>query len=65
MIFKGVCTALITPFDKNGVDYDAFSKLIEFQISNSVDALLVCGTTGEPATMTATEKEAVIKFVIK
>ncbi|MEG1646610.1 MAG: 4-hydroxy-tetrahydrodipicolinate synthase [Clostridia bacterium] len=64
-MFKGVCTALITPFDKNGVDYDAFSKLIEFQISNSVDALLVCGTTGEPATMTATEKEAVIKFVIK
>ncbi|MDR3216189.1 MAG: 4-hydroxy-tetrahydrodipicolinate synthase [Clostridiaceae bacterium] len=64
-IFKGCGTALITPFATDGVDFPALEKLIRFQLSEGVDALIVCGTTGEPATMSAEEKEAVIKFVIK
>lgn len=61
-VFKGVCTALITPFDKGKVDFDSFGRLIDFQIENDVDALLVCGTTGEPCTMTELEKISVIQF---
>lgn len=65
-MFKGVCTALVTPFDKNGnIDYKAYEKFLEFQIGNNVDALLVCGTTGEPATMTESEKNEIINFTIK
>lgn len=64
-IFRGVCTALITPFTNDGVDFEALEKLIRFQLSEGVDALCVLGTTGEPATMTPEEKEAVAKFVIK
>lgn len=65
-MFKGVCTALITPFDnKQKVDYKSFEKLLNQQIANSVDALLVCGTTGEPATMTLEERKEVVKFAIK
>ncbi len=61
-VFKGVCTALITPFDKGKVDFDSLGRLIDFQIENDVDALLVCGTTGEPCTMTELEKISVIQF---
>lgn len=63
-IFTGSATALITPFTKDGVDYDAFKRLIDFQIANGTDALVVCGTTGEPATMTYEERAEVVKFCI-
>lgn len=65
IIFKGCGTAIITPFTENGVNYDEFQKLIENQIENKVDALIVCGTTGEAATMTAEERKEVMKFAIK
>lgn len=64
-IFTGACTALITPFTNEGVDYDAFSRIIDEQIEQGIDALLICGTTGEPSTMTCAEHMAVIKFGIK
>lgn len=64
MIFKGTATALITPFIGNGVDYDSLKKLIDFQIENGVNALVVLGTTGEPATMSHEEKEHVIQTAI-
>ena len=64
-MFKGVATALITPFNSKGVDFDAYARLIEFQIESGIDALLVLGTTGEPATMTSAEKTQVIKFAIE
>ena len=64
-MFTGVATALITPFNFSGVDYDAFENLIEQQISAKVDALLVCGTTGEPTTMSSEEWSNVVKFAIK
>ena len=64
-VFNGSCVAMITPFNDNGVDFDTFGKLIDFYIDNGSDALCVCGTTGEPSTMTANEKTAVIDFAIK
>lgn len=65
MIFKGTATALITPFTKDGVDFNAFEAIIDDQIKNGVDAVVVLGTTGEPATMSADEKKAVISLAVK
>ena len=64
IIFNGCGTALATPFDENGVNFDAFGKMIENQIENGVDALIVCGTTGESSTMTEIERKDTIKFVV-
>lgn len=63
-IFKGCGTAILTPFTENGVNFDEFGKLIENQILNGVDAIIVCGTTGESATMTETERKETIKYAI-
>ncbi len=63
-MFKGTATALITPFTKDGVDFEALDKLLDAQINGCVDALVILGTTGEPATMTHDEKVAVVKFVV-
>lgn len=65
IIFKGCGTAIVTPFNENGVNFDEFGRLIEDQIQNSIDALIVCGTTGEASTMTKEEKEETIKFAIQ
>ncbi len=59
-IFKGAATALITPTNKNGVDYIKLKELIDWQIYNGIDALVICGTTGEAATLTPSEYEKVI-----
>lgn len=64
-IFTGAGTALVTPFNKKGVDYDAFEALVEYQIENGIDALIVCGTTGESSTMTKEEDLGAIEFVVK
>ena len=63
--FKGIATAMITPFDEKGVNFDALGKMIEYQIEGGVDALVILGTTGEPATMTEEEKSEVIKYSVK
>ena len=63
--FRGTATAMITPFTQTGVNFDAFERMIEFQIENGTDALLILGTTGEPATMTEAEKEEVMRFSVK
>lgn len=65
MIFKGVATALITPFNKDGVDYERLNTLLDDQVNNGVDAILILGTTGEPATMSLEEKKGVISFTVK
>ena len=65
IIFKGCGTAIITPFNENGVNFDEFRKMIEFQISEVVDALIVCGTTGEASTMSIEERKETIKFAVK
>ncbi len=61
--FNGTATAMITPFfNDGGVNFEAFGKMIDYQIENGTDALVVLGTTGEPSTMTDDEKIAVMKF---
>lgn len=66
IIFKGCGTAIITPFTKdNQVDYDAFEKMLEFQVENGADCIIVCGTTGEASTMTTDEKKKTIEFALK
>lgn len=64
MVFKGSGTAIITPFDDDGVNYRTFGQLIDYQINNGTDALVVLGTTGEPSTMTDEEKSQVIEFAV-
>ena len=51
-VFKGCGTAIITPFTTNGVNFEEFKKMLEFQIREGADAIIVCGTTGESSTMT-------------
>ena len=64
--FKGTATAMITPFTADGkIDLEAFGKMIDFQIENGTDALVILGTTGEPATMSEEEKEEVMRFSVK
>ena len=63
--FNGIATAMITPFSKDGVNLEEFGKMIEYQIEGGTDALVVLGTTGEPATMTEAEKEQVITYSVK
>lgn len=50
-IFQGAATAIITPITRDGVDFDAFGRLIDWQIESGIDALVVSGTTGESSTM--------------
>lgn len=64
VLFKGVGTAIATPFGSNGVNLSAFKKLLDFQLSNSVDSIVVCGTTGEAATMSDDEKSSVISCAV-
>lgn len=64
-IFEGSATALVTPFTENGVNFDALKNLLDFQLNNGTDAILICGTTGEPATMSVEEKHKVMEFSVK
>ena len=64
-LFSGVCTALITPFRDEEIDYKALKNLIEFQIDGGIDALLINGTTGESATLSKREKQELISFAIR
>lgn len=61
-IFTGAATALVTPLTETGVDYAAFEKLINWQIDAGIDALVICGTTGEASTLTDEEHREVLKF---
>lgn len=64
-IFIGSGVAIVTPFKEDeSIDFDTFAKNIEFQIENGTDAIIVCGTTGEPSTMTLDEHLEVVKFCI-
>lgn len=64
-IFKGVATAIITPFKGDEIDYERFAKLIEWQIEQGVDAIVAAGTTGEGATLTDEEHKDVIRFCVE
>ena len=65
-IFKGAGVAIVTPFHDNyEVNYEKLGELIDFQIDNQTDAIIICGTTGEPPTMTADEKRQVCSLLFK
>ena len=64
-IFTGAATALITPFNENGVDYEALGRLIDYQIEGGIDALVPTGTSGEASTLTDEEQIDVIRFVVE
>jgi len=64
-LFRGSATALITPFENGKVDLPALRRLVEMQIEAGTAALITCGTTGEPATMTADEREMVVRETVK
>lgn len=65
-IFKGAGVALVTPFHEDeSVNYEALEELLEMQIAGHTDAIIVCGTTGEPSTMTEEERTSVIKFAVE
>ncbi len=63
--FKGSGTAIITPFDENGVNYEVFEQLIENQIANGTDAIVFLGTTGEPSTMSFAEEHVLMEYAVK
>lgn len=64
-IFKGIATALVTPFNEKGVDYEQFARLIDWQIEEGINALVVAGTTGEASTLTDDEHRDLIKFAVR
>lgn len=64
-VFTGAATALITPMKNGGVDYEKFAEVVEFQIKNKIDALVVCGTTGEASSLTDEEHRDLIRFCVE
>ncbi|MBR7165058.1 MAG: 4-hydroxy-tetrahydrodipicolinate synthase [Clostridia bacterium] len=64
-IFRGAATALVTPLNEKGIDFDSLAKLIEFQIDGGISALVITGTTGESSTLTDEEHKAAISFAVK
>lgn len=61
-IFRGAATALITPLDENGINFGEFGKVIDWQIEEGIDALVICGTTGEGSTLSDEEHRAALAF---
>ncbi|MCQ2454753.1 MAG: 4-hydroxy-tetrahydrodipicolinate synthase [Clostridia bacterium] len=64
-IFKGVATAIVTPFKNGNIDYDAFDRLVEWQIKSGVSGIVVAGTTGEGSTLTDKEHRELIKHCVE
>ena len=64
-LFTGVATALITPTNESGVDFDNFGKLIDWQIEEGINALVICGTTGEASTLNDEEHIAAVEYAVK
>lgn len=64
-IFEGVATALITPMTEDGVNYEQYGRLIDWQIEQGIDALVIAGTTGEGSTLTDEEHKECIRFAVE
>ena len=64
-VFTGAATAIITPFKGNEIDYEAFGRLLDWQIAEGIDAIVVCGTTGEASTLTDEEHREAIRFAVE
>lgn len=65
ILFSGSGVALVTPFTNDEINFDVLKELIEFHIENETDAIVICGTTGEPSTMSEEEWKLVIEFTVK
>ena len=63
-VFTGAATAIITPFKDNKIDYECFAHLIDWQIAEGIDAIVVCGTTGEGSTLSDEEHREALKFAV-
>ena len=63
-IFRGAATALITPLTPDGIDFDAFARVIDWQIAEGISALVIAGTTGEGSTLSDEEHRAAAKFAV-
>ena len=64
-VFQGMATAMVTPMNAQGVDYDAFARFIDWQIESGINALVAVGTTGESATLSPEERKEVIRFTVR
>ena len=64
-VFTGAATAIVTPLTKDGIDYEQYGRLIEWQISEGIDAIVAVGTTGEGSTLSDEEHKAAIKFCVE
>lgn len=64
-IFMGAATALVTPLNENGIDYDKFGNLIDWQINEGINALVICGTSGEGSTLSDEEHRKALAFAYK
>mgnify|MGYP002978928574 CR=1 FL=1 len=64
-VFTGSAVAIVTPFCGDGVDLEAFDRLIERQIQGGTDAIVVCGTTGEAATLSYNERMVLIERCVR
>lgn len=64
-VFTGAATAIITPLNENGIDFEAYGRLIDWQIEQGIDAIVSVGTTGEGSTLTDTEHKEAIKFCVE
>ena len=63
-IFRGAATALVTPLTESGIDYNQFGRLLDWQIDEGINALVICGTTGESSTLTDAEHREVMRYSI-
>ena len=63
-IFRGVCTALVTPFRDDVIEFNSLEALLERQLAAGINAIAICGTTGENATLTDAEHKRVLRFAI-
>lgn len=64
-VFTGAATAIITPFTETGIDWDAFGRLIDFQLAEGINGIVVAGTTGEGSTLTDREHEDAVAFCVR
>ena len=64
-VFKGSCTAIVTPFDEHGIDYERLRRNLDFQYENGTAAVVVCGTTGENATLSGDEHQELVRVTLR
>ena len=64
-VFSGACTAIVTPFNEHSIDYERLSKNLNYQYENGISAVVVCGTTGENATINNNEYEELVRSTVR